>query len=472
MVTIDSYIASIMPQFREQLAALVSIPSVSNDGNKLNPAVTLDSEKKENLRQVLRKAAEIASEAGFTTEIVEAPGNPPVHNPVLVGTLEVDAKAPWVLVYNHLDVQPADEPEWKTKPFTPVISKDKIIGRGTTDDKGPALAVLHAIKYLHSEGRLPVNVQVVYETAEEIGSGGFDEFLFNQFLAEDGASKIRRPDSILVSDTIFEGEHPAITYALRGLVKAEVSITTAATTLHSGILGGYARNPLTILTGALARCVDPVTGRVFIRGFYDTALPVSEEERKALARIPFDMEKFTNDAGARVVYGCSPVEALARMWREPTFEIHTYEGGVKGTKIPYYAAADVSMRLVAGQDPDSMARKLARHLKNYDPLLEVKITSASRAVQTNINVPHMKRAAAACTEAFGKEALFVACGGSIGSMPPLQHLFPQAPLVLMAMSKVSDGYHAPNEQFEFRQAELGIKAVAKYLSSIGDLKTQ
>ena len=162
--------------------------------------------------------------------------------------------------------------------------------------------------------------------------------------------------------------------------------------------------------------------------------------------------------------------ALTRLWRQPTFEVHCINGGVKGTKIPPAVDAEVTLRLVGHQNPDEVIGYLRDYLKRFNPNIEV-IGSGTPAVEVSLDNAFIKQAAQACEFGFGNKPMYVGSGGTIGSMPPLQEAFSHAPIILLAMSRASDGYHAPNEKFEWAQAAAGIKTMAKYLSSIGDLRT-
>ena len=236
--TFNSFLTSNFSTYKVQLARLVSIPSVSAD------PVHADD-----LGAVLQEIAGICKEIGFQTKIMVSQR----HHPILIATRETKKNAPWLLVYNHLDVQPANEPEWKSDPFKPVITSKKIIGRGATDDKGPALSVIYAIKYLAEQNLLHCNLQICYETAEEIGSIGFAKFLRS-------SKELQKPSLILISDTIFEGKNPAITCSLRGLVKFDIVVKTARAQIHSGIGGGAVVNPIHILSSIISRCIDHATG--------------------------------------------------------------------------------------------------------------------------------------------------------------------------------------------------------------------
>ena len=313
-----------------------------------------------------------------------------------MGKLEVGPGLPWILVYNHLDVQPADESEWNTKPFEPVVNNKEIIARGATDDKGPMLATLYAIKYLHETKQLPVNVEFIYETYEENGSLGFDS-LFGDALRK---GLLVKPDSILVSDGVFLGEYPTIDVALRGLLKVKVSVQTASKNIHSGLGGGVVRNPFHILMAALSKCYD-----------------------------------------------------------------------LQGTKIPYHAEADVSMRLVGKQNPRSIFASLRTYLQQIYPSIKVDLASSTPAVNISPHNAFVQKAALACQYGYGEAPLYINSGGTIGAFVAIQQQFPTVPIVSLNMSKASDGYHAPNEKFEWEQARRGMKTMAAYVKGIGGLRT-
>lgn len=452
---LDAFVRSAMDDYKTQLVDLVRIPSISQ-------SATHASE----LDRVADAMASLLRSYGVSADVYRRGSFPAV-----VGTLEVDPSAPWVMVYNHLDVQPAGEKEWvQTNPFEPIVTDEQIIGRGTTDDKGPALTIVHAIRYLHETGQLPVNVQFLYETEEESGSRSFDAFL------KEYGSALQTPDSILVSDTIFEGDTPTITYKLRGLTMMVVRLETGTAGVHSGIAGGFARNPLTTLTTALGRCVDPDTGKVLVPGFYDGTEHPNDTDDTEMAIIRsvasnVDLTRFREEMGFHDSYRANSLEAILRMQHMPTLEVHGFRPEAAGTKIHPYAEAEISMRLVAGQDPYVLRDRLEAYLREVHSGITVRCEEGIRAVHTPLDSPFMAHAAEACLYGFGKSPLYVAAGGTIGAFPPLQAQFPNAPLVLIAQSLASDHYHGPNEEFRWQQAEDGMKAIAHYVHNIGNLRT-
>ena len=328
---LNEYIKANIPIYKEQLKSLIEIPSISQDKNHHS-----------DLHKVLQKAESILKEIGFTSEIIETKGNP-----VLLAKLELNKNKPWITIYNHMDVQPANEPQWETNPFEAIEKDNKIYGRGSTDDKGPALTIIHAINFL-KQNKLDIpNIQIIYETEEEIGSKNFKEFL--------DKANLENPESILISDTIFEGNTPAITYKLRGLVRAIVKLKTHEKDLHSGVYGGIAMNPFNILSQALGNCLDK-EGKIKIPGFYDDVIKPGMDEIQELAK---DEEEMQYEGDLYTKDKMKIINAI----HNPTFEIHEYYGGQSNenqgikTAIPYEAYAKISMRIVPDQNPKNVIKK-------------------------------------------------------------------------------------------------------------------
>lgn len=445
---LEHYQANQLETLIQQVMDLVKIPSIS----KL-PAHAADC------RRVLEAMEGILQPLGFSVEIVSTPGLP-----VLVGWLETDPQAPWVTIYNHLDVQPAEEPQWVSAPFEPLIQDERIYGRGSTDDKGPALTTVHAIAFLRAQGYALPNIQLIYETEEESGSEHFGWFL------DQLAGRLKTPQSILVSDTIFEGDHPALTYRLRGLLEAEAELISGSQDQHSGMVGGVVENPLNILIRALATCVD-AKGNVTIPGVSVPAL--SSEERAALekAAAVFDLERLRRDTQGARFYSEDAREILERIWCRPTFEVHGFEGvqttpGVIKTALPYQVKAKLTLRLMAEQDPAQVLAALEKHLQATHPAIRVHDRGQLLGCRTALDAPPMRLAAQACAYGFGKAPLMVGSGGTIGALPHFQRVFPQAPLVLIAQSLMSDAYHGPNENFRFSQMRNGMRTMAAYLHAL------
>lgn len=451
---LEQYLESHQDTIVEELKTLIRIPSISQKKSHLPEAT-----------KVLEVMSEIVLKYGFKPEILSTPGRP-----AFIATLEIDPARPWLIVYNHMDVQPADEPQWKTEPFEPVLKDGRVYGRGSTDDKGPSLTTLHAIHFLHQQGLALPNIQLVYETEEESGSKNFGAFL------DQHRQKFNTPASILISDTIFEGEHPAITYRLKGLLTAEAELATGTQDLHSGMVGGAAINPLNILIQALSRCVD-IQGNVTIPGVQEDLSEISEAERKTLRHTAsiFDLNKLVADTGGAKLHSQEALELLQRIWVRPTFEVHGFEGvqtepEVIKTALPYAVKAKITMRLVAEQEPARVFDQLEACLQSVHPDIKLHRRDSVKGCLSTVDNQYMQEALKACRSGFGREAVFVGSGGTIGALPEFQRVFPKAPLVLIAQSLMSDGYHAPNENFQIAQIRNGFKTMAHYLHQIAELR--
>ncbi len=452
---LDAFVERELPRYKDQLASLVAIPSIS-----------CESAHNDDCIRVVRKTGTIAEAFGFTYQLVETAGHP-----ALVAHLEVNSSAPWVTVYNHLDVQPVTAKEWYiTDPFSPHITDEKIVGRGTTDDKGPMLAILYAVHYLQQTKQLPVNVQLVYETEEEIGSDNFGTMLD----ATQASGLLKPADSVLISDTIFEGDNPAITYKLRGIAKAKMRIQLGSKgAAHSGFGGRLVVNPLHLMSEVIADCVYARTGAIKIPGIYTGLIqPRGGEDAQIRELVQHTtVEHMLTDLGWSMGTTTDSFTALYNVGHLPTFEVHNIHGGEAGTKVPAYAEAHISIRLGLGQDPATILEKVEKYVTQKHPYVQFISEGGFGASVTPIENPFMEKARAACLTGYGKEALIVAAGGSIGSVLQFQRVAPHAPVIMIAQSLITDGYHAPNEEFRWSQAIGGIKTIATYLSSLGDLKT-
>ncbi|HMC22563.1 MAG TPA: M20/M25/M40 family metallo-hydrolase, partial [Thermoanaerobaculia bacterium] len=326
-------------RFEQTLKEFIEIPTVSSD-----PA------RQPDIRRCAELAAQTIRDFGGEPAILETAGNPIVH-----GRFDGQKGAPTVTVYNHLDVQPAsrDTEPWESDPFTFTKDGDRYFGRGTTDDKGPALTALWGIRAARDAG-VRLNLRVLWELEEEIGSPNF-EAAMKQYARQ------LATDSVVVSDTIWVARNrPACPAGLRGLAGFELSLETGETDQHSGTTGGAARNPLGELMKLVCEMYDATTGKVKIKGFYDDVEPPSKRELAEFVRSGFSVKKFKSDHLFKSVRTEDSGEVMKRIWAMPTMEIHGVVGGYTGpgikTIIPPRAAVKISCRLVPRQDPRKILR--------------------------------------------------------------------------------------------------------------------
>src|SRR5215831_12337846 len=398
---IDSYIRSARAEFEEKLQDWVEIPTISAE-----PA------HKPYIERGANAAVDYLRSLGAEAEAIRTPGNP-----VVTAKFVTDRNWPTVTIYNHLDVQPANEPQWQQAPFVFRKEGDRYIGRGSTDDKGPALTALFGARYALEQGTA-VNIQFIWELEEEIGSPNFEHFLKTK--AKDLAT-----DSVAVSDTIWIARgKPAVAYGLRGLAPVRLVLETGTKDVHSGVTGGAARNPITELCQLVAECYDVRKGLVRIPGFYDDVAKLSKPEIENFLASGFSVKQFKRAHELKTMRQGDEADIASRLWARPTFEVHGIVGGYTGpgvkTAIPYRAEAKVSMRLVPDQDADRIVKLVKAFIKDRNPDVQVLPESALKPYVGPHSGPYADAARDAMQAGFGKRPAFVREGGSIGAVVTMQ----------------------------------------------------
>jgi acetylornithine deacetylase/succinyl-diaminopimelate desuccinylase-like protein len=428
------------PWFRQHLRTLVEHRTVS-------PGKTDDLA----IRAGAAAAQHIMQAAGAQAELVECGGTPSV----LARFAHPDPKAR-IVIYNHLDVQPADASGWtQADPFVmgvrPHPEREWLYdGRGTTDDKGPGLCAVLAASWA-ARSRLPIDVTILWETEEEIGSPHFHEVV--QAKREQLAC-----DAVIVSDTIWpSASQPAISIGLRGSLQAILRLRTAGKASHSGLVGGAARNPVRELA-AIATAIDGA------RFWHEGVVPAAPAEIEGFLRSGFDLEYFKAAHDLRLLETDVPLEVMLRIWARPTFEVHGLAGGYTGpglkTIVPHEAELKISFRLVPDQDPRAIGRRLTEFVHALDPAVDVEITAHHEPYRGPSAGPVHEAIAAALTAVTGKVPVDVREGGSIGAVTILADTL-GVPVHFLPLSLPEHGYHAPNERFDWKQAKVGITAFAK-----------
>jgi len=425
------------------------------------PSISMDPKHAGNVRQMARYAAELLRGLGADATVVETKGHP-----IVSGGWTTGRNHPTVTIYNHMDVQPAQEPQWRQPPFAFRNEGGIYRGRGATDDKGPALAALLAAKHAIDEG-VPINIRFLWELEEEIGSPNFAAALKNR-------RAIPRPDSVVVSDTIWIAKgRPAMPYGLRGLAGARLTLRTGTNDAHSGVTGGAARNPLAELCAVAQACMDARTGRVKIPGFYDKVAPPTKSEMKNFLASGFNVERFKTVHGFTSLRATKAEDVLRRIWASPTFEVHGLVGGYTGpgvkTVVPGYGELKISMRLVPDQEPEKMFALLKRFVKTQNPDVTVEPEGMLQPFRGVFDGPYAGAIRRAVRTGFGKEPAFIREGGSIGAVATMQRRW-KVPILFLGLSLPEHGYHAPNEYFDWGQASGGMKAFAAYFEELANLK--
>ncbi|HEV2718503.1 MAG TPA: M20/M25/M40 family metallo-hydrolase [Thermoanaerobaculia bacterium] len=439
------------PHFERTLQDFVEIPSVSSE-----------PERQPEIRRMAELAAKTIADFGGEASILETAGNPLVH-----GRFDTRGSAPTVTVYNHLDVQPASretEP-WNTDPFIFTKEGDRYFGRGTTDDKGPALTALWGIRAAREAG-VRANLHVLWELEEEIGSTNFDDGIKRY-------TKQLATDSVVVSDTIWVSrQRPACPAGLRGLQGFELTLETGETDQHSGTTGGAARNPIGELMKLVCEMYDATTGKVKIKGFYDDVEPPTRAELEDFRTSGFSMRAFMKDHQFKSVRTKEPMDVMKRIWAMPTFEIHGLVGGYTGpgikTVIPPRATVKVSCRLVPNQDPRRIQKLVRDFVRDRNRDVKIEWEAAMQPYKAPTSGPLADAVRHAMKFAFGREPVFVREGGSIGAVVSMEKVL-RCPVLFLGLSLPEHGYHAPNENYDWQQACGGMVAFARYFEELSML---
>ena len=439
-------------EFEERLRQFVETPTVSVD-----PAHAPD------IARGVELTVETIKQVGGEAHVYKVDkGNPIVH-----GVFHKDDSLPTVTVYNHMDVQPASketEP-WDTEPFVFTRKGDTYYGRGTTDDKGPALSALFGARAAIAAD-VPVNINFLWEFEEEIGSPNFEAIISRNV-------KDLKTDSVVVSDTVWVSRNrPASSAGLRGLLGFIFRLETATVDTHSGETGGASRNPITELMQLVCDLYDVRTGKVKITGFYDDVIPPSKKELTDWANCGFSVSGFKKAHHLKKMRTNDSLEVMKRIWGMPTMEIHGVVGGYQGpglkSIVPPRAEVKGSCRLVPGQDPAKIRKLIVAAVKAKNPDVTVQFEHGSPAFRAVLEGELPLALKRAIKFSFGREAVFVRDGGTIGAMTSIEKVL-KCPVLFLGLSLPEHGYHAPNENFDWQQGSGGMVAFAKYFEEIANL---
>jgi len=415
-------------------------------------------------------SADIAS-LGFKAEVRPTGGHPAI---VAKSGGKTDGARPHVLFYGHYDVQPVDPIElWHSPPFEPVVTdhadgRKIIVARGAQDDKGQLMTFVEACRaWVKVTGALPLDVTFLIEGEEEVGSKHLVSFLENN--RED-----LKADFALVCDTsMWDRNTPAITTALRGLVYDEVRITAANRDLHSGLFGGAAQNPIRVLTRILGELHDD-NGRVTVPGFYDGVKDLPPDILAQWRALDFTPENFLKPIGLSIPAGEKDRLLIEQVFSRPTCDINGIFGGytAEGSKtvIPSHATAKISFRLVGGQDPDRIRaafRDFVRARVPKDCRADFIDHSGAPAVSLDWNMKPLAAAKRALTEEWGREAQLIGSGGSIPVVGDFKRVL-GLDSVLVGFGLDDDNIHSPNEKYDLKSFQKGIRSWARIIAALAE----
>lgn len=451
-----SWLTKRLPGFLGDLETFLRIPSVST--RPLNAP---------DVRRAAAWLVEHLGQVGLDVEQIETAGHPLVF----AQDRTAGPERPTVLIYGHYDVQPPEPLDaWETPPFEPSRRDGRIYARGATDDKGQLFIHIKSLQALRDRhASLPVNVKLLLEGEEEVGSPGALAFV------ESHGERLGA-DVILVSDSnLWSEDRPSLLIGLRGIAYLEVEVSGPGGDLHSGVYGGTVVNPANALVGMLAALQDS-DRRVTARGFYERVEPLDAATRSLL---PEDYgDRIEAETGVPALGGEPDRSVAERAWFRPTLDVHGLDAGYTGegakTVIPARATAKVSSRLVAGQRPREIADLLADHLRASAPAgvrTEVRTLSEARPWRARTDHRAFALARAALGRWFPEPVAWVGDGGSLPIIPALERAT-GAPPLLMGFGLPGSNAHAPNEWLSLRAFERGILAVSDLLRQIGEVSVE
>lgn len=456
-VDFEQYIKENQERFLQELFELLRIPSVSTDlkfkGDVLKAAHFLE----EKLKAAGADAVEVCPTKG---------------HPIVYAEKIIDKNLPTVLVYGHYDVQPADPYElWDSPPFEPVLKDNKIYARGSADDKGQMYMHVKAFEAMMHFEALPCNIKFLIEGEEEAGSENLDIFV------KENRERLSA-DVVLISDTsIIAMDTPSITIGLRGLSYLEVEVTGPNRDLHSGIYGGAVANPINVLCAMIASLKDE-KGRVTIPGFYDKVLTLTEEERKELNTVPFNLEKYKQSLAIEEVEGEEGYTTIERTGIRPTLDVNGIWGGYTGegakTVLPSKAHAKISMRLVANQDHNEITTLFKNHIEAIAPKsVKVKVIPhhGGAPALTPTDSLAFQAASDAFEETWGKKPIPTRDGGSIPIVALFKHEL-DINTILLGFGLDEDAIHSPNESYGVTNYVKGIATIIAFFKHYGALSAK
>ena len=431
MQSLLSYVESNKDRYLSELKGLLAIPSVST-----NP------ENSEDIRRCAGWMADHMKTIGLqNVEIFPTPGHPIVYG----DWLKAPGK-PTVLLYGHYDVQPPEPLDlWTSPPFEATIRDGNLFARGASDDKGQVFIHLKSLEaYLHNGGDLPINIKLLIEGEEEIGSDNLEAFVREK-------KELLKSDLVLISDSsMFAKGVPSICYGLRGLAYMQIDLVGPNKDLHSGSFGGTVHNPIQALSEIIAQLHDR-NGKVTIPGFYTGVLPLTKKERNAYKKLPWSDRKYAKELGVEKLYGEKGFTTLERVWARPTLECNGIWGGFTGegakTVLPSKASAKISMRLVPNQSSAKAAKLFEKHVRKIAPK-SVKVTirnlHGGEPAITPIDGPGVQAAVSALEKGFGKKPLYQREGGAIPIVVQFKELL-GIDTVLLGFGLPDENAHAPDE---------------------------
>jgi len=449
------YIDEQFESFIAELNQFLKIPSISTDSEFHNDCLNAATWVENQLKSIGLNNVKQYPTQGF---------------PIVYGELISDAEKPTLLLYGHYDVQPSEPNEkWTTPAFEPTIREGKLFARGVADDKGQFFCHLKALQaLLKLNASLPINVKVIIEGEEEIGSTHLPEFIQTH-------TDLLKADAVLVSDTPMYGfKQPSVCFSLRGLLYTQIEVRTAQTDLHSGQHGGAVPNAIQALT-ELIQSLKTTDGKITIPHFYEGVEPLPQALKEANAGLVFDNDAYQKELGLTCLTGETGFNVLEQRWFRPTLDCNGIWGGYTGegskTVIPSLAHAKISMRLVSKQNPNTIFENFSTFLKQKalgKAELNIQCLSMATPVQTPIDTPYIAAAMQALETVWKVKPVLQGEGGTIPVVADFEKYL-GIPTVLMGLNYPDDRIHAPDERMHLENIKNGIKTCVVFFQNVGRL---
>lgn len=429
------------------------------------PSISTKPDHADDVRRAVEWTRDRCRSSGLTAEIHETGGHPLVY----AEWCGAGADAPTYLVYGHVDVQPeGDVGLWDAGPFEPTRNGDWLICRGSADDKGQVLLYVRAAEaWLQTEGKLPINLKLLIEAEEEIGSPNLEPYI------REHAAQLKC-DGVLISDTgLARDGQPAITRGTRGIVYKEIFLSGPKHDLHSGQFGGAVQNPANALAAMIAALHD-ADNRVTIPGFYDDVVDPTEEDRAQIKALGIDDDQFAADLGVPALWeGERGYTAQERRSIRPTLDVNGLTSGFQGqganTIIPARASAKLSMRLVPDQSAAKISKAFDAHIRALcPPGVRMELTThgaEADAYVTPADHPALRAAIRGLREAFDQEPAQLREGGSLPILPMFKEAL-GADCVLLGFASPNCNAHGPNEKVNLPDLDRGAEAIARMFAHL------
>jgi acetylornithine deacetylase/succinyl-diaminopimelate desuccinylase-like protein len=450
MTSLPESVRTAIDQQREEvlgdLFRLVAQPSISAQDIGIRECAAIEMD-------LLRKA-------GLDTRIIETGGEPMVYGEWLGAP-----NLPTILFYGHYDVQPPEPYElWDSPPFQPTVRDGHIYARGIADNKAQHFSHIAAIRaWMTATGSLPVNVKVLLEGEEEVGSPTFEETVVAN-------RDLLAADLVYTSDgPVVDIKYPEVGFGLRGMLYIELRAVGPNRDLHSGHWGGVAPNPIWRLVHALATMVDD-QNRILVEGFYDNVITPTPGFRDAMDALPIDLETFLANAGLTEMAPPADRTYAERIMTHPTLNICGFTGGYSGpgskTIIPSTATVKIDMRLVPNQTPDEIWEKVSTHLARHAP--DVKVVRLRGGVlpsYTPLEHPMAEVVRRAVEIGFGKRPIDIPIrGASLSNATWTTTL--GTPSFFVPYGAPEQANHAPNENYRIDRLWQGIVTSAAVIAEL------